>query len=198
MIRLSQYIQRIANVILFALPGQYRKRKIHVLEEMYRLSIDLLKETGEPYWLDFGTLLGYYRSGGIIPHDVDIDVAMMESSYEKIKELKNKMPKGLKFYDTSANHEGPKVYFSYKGYDFDIFFYEDKEENIRTFVDANYPNERQLIPKELVYPLKKDEFLGLEITVPNNTKGYLELMYGYLGTGGSRDPQTGLWQAPKT
>lgn len=197
MIRLSQYIQRIANVILFALPGQYRKRKIHVLEEMYRLSITLLKETGEPFWLDFGTLLGYYRSGGIIPHDVDIDVAMMESSYEKIKELKMKMPQGLKFYDTSDNHEGPKVYFSYKGYDFDIFFYEEHGESIRTFVEADYPNERQHIPKGLVFPLKKDDFLGVEITVPKDAKGYLELMYGYLGTGGTRDEQTGLWHPPK-
>lgn len=196
MIRLSQYIQRIANVILFALPGQYRKRKIYVLEEMYRLSIALLKETGEPFWLDFGTLLGYHRSGGIIPHDVDIDIAMMESSYQKISELKNKMPRGLKFYDTSANHEGPKVYFSYKGYDFDIFFYEEKDQTIRTFVEADYPNERQYIPMELVFPLKEDDFLGVNITVPNDTKGYLELMYGYLGTGGSRDQETGLWHAP--
>lgn len=196
MIRLSQYIQRIANVILFALPGQYRKRKIQVLEEMYRKSIKFLKETGEPFWLDFGTLLGYHRSGGIIPHDVDIDIAMMESSYRKISELKSKMPKGLKFYDTSENHEGPKVYFSYKGYDFDIFFYEEHDQTIRTFVEADYPNERQHIPKELVFPLKKDDFLGEGITVPNNTKGYLELMYGYLGTGGSRNPETGLWHAP--
>lgn len=197
MIRLIQYLKRFANVVLFALPGQYRERKLQVLEKMFQKSINLLKQSGEPYWLDFGTLLGYHRTGGIIPHDIDIDVAMMESSYESVKALKDKMPKGLRFYDTSANHDGPKIYFSYKGYDFDIFFYEDEGDTVRTFVEANHPNERQYIPKKLIFPLKEDSFLGEEITVPNDTLGYLELMYGYLGTGGWRDPDTGLWHPPK-
>ncbi|WP_425392910.1 LicD family protein [Ekhidna sp.] len=196
--RLIQYLKRVANVVLFALPGQYRQRKLAILEEMFRKSISVLKESGEPYWLDFGTLLGYHRTGGIIPHDIDIDVAMMESAYESVKKLKDKMPKGLQFYDTSANHEGPKVYFSYKGYDFDIFFYEDQGDSVRTFVEANYPNERQHIPKKLIFPLKEDSFLGEKVTVPNDALGYLELMYGYLGTGGWRDQKTGLWHPPKS
>jgi len=197
MIRLVQYLKRVANVVLFALPGQYRQRKLEILEEMFRKSISVLKASGEPYWLDFGTLLGYHRSGGIIPHDIDIDVAMMERSYDAVKKLKDRMPKGLRFYDTSKNHKGPKVYFSYKGYDFDIFFYEDEGDTVRTFVEANYPNERQHIPKKLVFPLKEDAFLGEQVTVPKDTPGYLKLMYGYLGTGGWRDQETGLWHPPK-
>ncbi|MEQ9466220.1 MAG: LicD family protein [Ekhidna sp.] len=197
MIRLIQYLKRVANVVLFALPGQYRQRKLEILEEMFRKSISVLKESGEPYWLDFGTLLGYHRTGGIIPHDIDIDVAMMESSYEAVRKLKGKMPKGLRFYDTSENHEGPKIYFSYKGYDFDIFFYEDEGDTVRTFVEAKYPNERQHISKKLIFPLKQDSFLGEQVTAPNDTLGYLQLMYGYLGTGGWRDQETGLWHPPK-
>ncbi len=197
MVRLIQYIKRVANVVLFAMPGQYRKRKLQILEEMFRLSISVLKKSGEPFWLDFGTLLGYHRSGGIIPHDIDVDVAMMEISYDSVKALKDQMPKGLKFYDTSKNHDGPKIFFSYKGYDFDVFFYEDDKETVRSFVEAKWPNERQHIPKKLIWPLKTDEFLGEKITVPSDTKGYLELMYGYLGTGGWRDQATGLWHAPK-
>ena len=196
-LRIYQYLQRIANVVLFALPGQYQKRKLQILEEMYTLSISVLKQSGEEFWLDFGTLLGYHRTGGIIPHDIDVDVAMKESSYEKVKKLKEQMPKGLRFYDTSANHDGPKVFFSYKGYDFDVFFYQDHEETVRSFVEATYPNERQHIPKKLIWPLKNDTFLGSEVQVPCDTKGYLELMYGYLGTGGSRDKTTGLWHPPK-
>ncbi len=196
MLRLIQYLKRIANVVLFALPGKYRARKLQILEEMYRLSIDVLKKTGEPFWLDFGTLLGYHRTGGIIPHDIDIDLAMMESSYQKVKGLKTDLPKGLKFYDTSQNHEGPKIYFSYKGYDFDVFFYEDEGESVRSYVEASYPNERQHIPKSLIFPLKEDTFLGRNIAVPKDTLGYLEMMYGYLGTGGWRDQKTGLWHPP--
>lgn len=163
---------------------------------MFSLSVKNLRKSGEPFWLDFGTLLGQYRSNSIIPHDIDIDVAMMKSSYEEVRKLQDQMPKGLRFYDTSANHNGPKIFFSYKGFDFDIFFYEDEGSTIRQFVDAKYPNERQHIPKELVFPLKVVKFLGEEVFVPTNSKGYLELMYGYLGTGGTRDPETGLWHPP--
>ena len=197
LLRISQYLKRIANVVLFTFPGQYRKRKLRILEEMYRLSISVLRKSGEPFWLDFGTLLGYHRLGGIIPHDIDIDIAMMESSYEAIKALKKDMPKGLTFHDTSAKYYGPKVFFSYKGYDFDVFFYEDKEEEVRSYVETKYPNECQNIPKKLIWPLKEDHFLGERITVPSNTPGYLELIYGYLGTGGIRNPKTGLWHPPK-
>ncbi len=196
MLRIIQYLKRITNVVLFALPGKYRERKLQILEEMYHLSIDVLKKSGEPFWLDFGTLLGYHRTGSIIPHDIDIDLAMMESSYKKVEALKSDLPRGLKFYDTSQYHEGPKIYFSYKGYDFDVFFYEDVEESVRSYVEASYPNERQHIPKSLIFPLKEDTFLGRDITVPNDTLGYLEMMYGYLGTDGWRDQRTGLWHPP--
>ena len=164
---------------------------------MFSLSVKTLRNSGEPFWLDFGTLLGQYRTNSIIPHDIDIDVAMKRESYDKVAQLIEEMPKKLKFFDTSKNHAGPKIFFSYKGFDFDIFFYEDEGPTIRQFVDAKYPNERQHIPKELVFPLKKVNFLGEDVYVPNNSKGYLELMYGYLGTGGTRDQKTGLWQAPQ-
>ena len=107
------------------------------------------------------------------------------------------MPKGLKFYDTSANHKGPKIYFSYKGYDFDIFFYEDEGDTDRSFVEANWPNERQHLSKDLIFPLETDSFLDRQVTVPAKTQEYLEVMYGYLGTGGWRDDKTGLWHPPK-
>ncbi|WP_421763407.1 LicD family protein [Ekhidna sp.] len=195
--RLIQYLQRIANVILFALPGQYQKRKLQILQEMYQLSVQALRKTNEPFWLDFGTLLGQYRSNSIIPHDIDVDVAMMEKSYTKVCELKKEMPKGLRFYDTSHKHFGPKVFFSYKGFDFDIFFYEDEGETIRSFVEAKWPNERQHLPKNLVFPLEEIFFLNEKVYVPKNSQAYLELMYGYLGTGGWRDQESGLWYPPK-
>ena len=196
MIRLIQYAQRIANVVLFAWPGQYRKRKLQILEEMFQLSIKALQGTNEPFWLDFGTLLGQYRHKGIIPHDIDVDVAMMEDSYEKVKELKTQMPKGLMFYDTSHKHDGPKVYFSYKGFDFDIFFYQSQESTIQCYLNTHHLNEIQKIPKDLVFPAKDVEFLGMKVGIPNNTKGYLEKMYGYIGEGGTRDKTTGLWNPP--
>lgn len=163
---------------------------------MYQLGVGVLQELEEPFWLDFGTLLGYYRGGDIIPHDIDIDVGMMESSYEKITEMKDRMPPGLSLHDSSANHNGPKVYFSYKGFDFDVFFYKQHGDHFKCYLEGAPFNETQLIHEKLIFPLKEASFKGKTVQVPKDTEGYLQQMYGYLGMGGTRNKETGLWEAP--
>ena len=196
MLRIYQYILRVANVVLFAFPWNYRKKKLQILGEMYHLSVNVLSKLNEPFWLDFGTLLGCYREGDIIPHDIDIDVSMMETSYEKVRQLRGRMPPGLILHDTSSNHKGPKLYFSYKGFDFDIFFYKSYGDRIKCYLEGAAPNETQFIQKELVFPLKPAVFKEKSVWVPNHTREYLEQMYGYIGNDGTRNSETGFWSPP--
>lgn len=46
-----------------------------------------LNETGIPYWVDFGTLLGIHREGDIILGDNDVDVCVLEPSEEDMRRL---------------------------------------------------------------------------------------------------------------
>lgn len=192
--RILQYILRWANIYLAVLPGRYQSRKIEILQHLFREINQLLRQSGEDYWLDFGTLLGNYREKGIIPHDIDVDFGMQEKSYGKVLELKSSLPSSIKFYDTSQNHRGPKVYFSYKGFDVDIYFYEDLGENLRSYENSRYPNETTPIPKNLIFPLRKSSHLGETTFVPIHTKEYLEHIYGYIGKNAVRDLQTGYWK----
>lgn len=192
--RIFQYIQRWANIYLAALPGRYQSRKIEILQHLFREVNGLLRKSGEEYWLDFGTLLGNYRENGIIPHDIDVDFGMHERSYEKVLNLKSVLPASIKFYDTSQNHRGPKIYFSYKGFDVDIYFYEDLGENLRSYENSRYPNETTPIPKSLIFPLQKSTHLNEPTFVPSQTKAYLEHVYGYIGKDAVRDPETGYWK----
>jgi hypothetical protein len=51
------------------------------------------------YWLDYGTLLGAYRDGGVVPWEFDIDMAVAEEDCEKFLVLKDAMAKdGLTMY----------------------------------------------------------------------------------------------------
>lgn len=55
------------------------------------------EENNITYWIDFGTLIGAYRSGEFIPWDDDIDVTTPRIDYERIKNLSNKLPDGYYF-----------------------------------------------------------------------------------------------------
>lgn len=45
---------------------------------------DVMKRHNMPFWLDFGTLLGYVRHRGFIPWDDDLDIGMMRKDYERL------------------------------------------------------------------------------------------------------------------
>ncbi len=194
LLRISQYIQRFIQVYLYAWPGSYRKRKLKILEELFQISVDFLNQSDEEYWVDFGTLLGVHREKGIIPHDIDVDFGMHEKSYEKILSKRHLLSPKVRFYDSSHRHRGSKLYFNYKGFDVDIYFYEDLGDAVRNYENTSWPSERREMPKKIVYPLQSVNFLGKTCLIPAKPKEYLEYIYGYLGTDSKRNQETGFWE----
>lgn len=192
--RLYQYIQRFTHVYLSAWPGSYRKKRLKILREFYGVVNGHLRSLRVDYWLDFGTLLGYYREADILPHDIDVDFGMSAKDFETVWASRSRLPAGFTMYNTSHKHRGAKLYISYRGFDADIYFYEDRGSVVKSFENSSYPNECQEIPKELIYPLKSVEFLGQRCLVPARDREYLEFVYGYLGRDAVRNEITGFWQ----
>jgi hypothetical protein len=191
--RLLEYTKRYANIYLTTWPGNNTNRKVELLEELFRLSSKALLTSGEEFWLDFGTLLGYHRDHGIMRHEKDVDFSMHEKSFDKIWSMRGSFPGGLKLYDSSKKHYGPKLFFNHKGFDVDIYFYEDLGDSVRSYEKSKYANYRQAYPKSLMFPLVEVEFLGSTCYIPKHTKEFLERTYGYIGADAKRDPITGLW-----
>lgn len=192
--RLWQYIQRIINVYCVSLPGNYQNKKISHLKKIYQITNEYLKTLNIDYWLDFGTLLGYYREQDILPHDIDVDFGITEHYYIKIWTSRNMLPKGFTMYDTSHKHRGPKLFINYKGFDVDLYFYEDIGDKLASYEVTKYPSEMKPFDKNIAFPLKQVEFLGSSTFVPNASKKYLEHYYGYIGRNGIRDKSTGYWK----
>lgn len=194
LLRISQYLKRFVYVYLTTFPGNYQTRKNAILIRMILEGAKFMNELGEDYWLDFGSLLGYFREGSVIPHDIDVDFAMEAKFYQQVLNSQHRIPKGFSFYDSSHRHHGPKVYLSYKGFDIDIYFYQDNGNSIQSTENTKFSSERQDIPKSLIFPLKTISMMGQEIKIPNETKKYLETIYGYIGRNAVRDLKTGFWR----
>ncbi|MEQ6122443.1 LicD family protein [Reichenbachiella sp. MALMAid0571] len=193
-INLWQHIQRFTNVFFTAIPGNYKQRLRAILRHAYQVTNNHLQQLNIDYWLDYGTLLGYYREKDILAFDLDIDFGIPECFYSKIWESRHSLPKGFVMYDSSYRHRGPKLYIQYKGFKIDLYFYEDKNEMLANYEITKYPCEVKPLSKEITFPLKKVAFLEASTLVPNQPKAYLEHYYGYIGADAVRDKSTGYWR----
>lgn len=198
LLRVSQYFKRFIYVYLTAIPGGYERKKLEILRYMVVESAKFMNAIEAPYWLDFGTLLGFQREKDVIAHDIDVDYGMLAVDYEKVLKHKHLLPPSFSFYDTSSKHFGSKLYMNYKGFDIDIYFYEEEGEKLRSTERAHFENERQWIPKSLVFPLSEADFFEEKVKVPFDTVPYLKKIYGYIGANGKRNMTTGFWHENET
>ena len=172
--------------------------KLKALEELFKVTNRFLRELDVEYWLVFGTLLGYYREGQIMRHDYDIDFGAHEGEYKKIWENRRRLPRGFSMYDTGYKHPGPKLYVSYKGWEADIYFYEDMSSRLRCYITSTVQGDLKSFPKDYVYPLTETTFMGENTLVPNQVEPYLVHMFGYIGENAWQDKETGYWHPKKS
>ena len=174
-------------------PGGRERKKTKALAELFRVANQYLSQLNVDYWLVDDTLLGYFREGGILMHDRDIDIGAHEKEYSKIWQTRHALPSGFTMRDTSYRHRGPKLYIEYQGWEADIYFYEDRNHQLLSYTDSRIGGEYKPFPKTYIYPLQDTVFLGENTHVPHRIKAYLEHMYGYIGVDAVQDKKTGYW-----
>ena len=138
-------------------------------------------------WLDFGTLLGYYRENDFISHDLDMDFGIQVSSLEEFEVIeKHLIDNGFKrtkeFY---FNKNLVELSYSYKGLNVDFIIY--KKENDRVSSDTIFfmtnalgnPTRYEVYHYKIPFSgLKECDFKGMKVKVPDNTQEYLRTLYG--------------------
>lgn len=136
----------------------------------------------------FGTLLGFVRDGGFMPHDNDIDLGVLQgkTAKEVVQLLVEKY--GFQFNQGLAYH-GVVTEFSviYKGLSMDFFFLENHDDVTRTTSyywkpEGNYTDPRQnnvkYIERKQINELKPFKVGGVEVQIPLDAEGELEAIYG--------------------
>ena len=138
-------------------------------------------------WLDFGTLLGYYRENDFISHDLDMDFGVQVLSLEEFEVIEkhlinNGFNRTKEFY---FNKNLVELSYSYKGLNVDFIIY--NKENDRVSSDTIFfmtnalgnPTRYEVYHYEIPFSdLKECDFKGMKVKVPNNTQEYLRTLYG--------------------
>lgn len=182
-------------------PPEYQRRpgeekKFALEKELLKEIVRIFNEQQIPYWLDAGTCLGAYRYGGVIPWDKDVDMAILMPDFQNaFNALKALDPKKYTVQDWSHRcHPNTyiRVFIKENRNHIDIYNYTiDSEKKTITyfvsFIDSSLMTtgwktyERRFMNPsayDTVFPLKKAQFDGIEVCVPNKTKLYLQERYG--------------------
>ena len=160
--------------------------------DVLRLYSDALFSKGIVFWLDFGTLLGYYREHDFIKHDYDIDTATWFSNHEKVKIALEQAGFELVRYYEILGRDGIEECYKHRDYatTIDVFYY--FEEGNQTYCFSFCPLVPMTKKRHLnkwqksstrkwtynSFELVSSEFKGIKVYVPKDTSSYLEAGYG--------------------
>lgn len=164
---------------LFKGPRPRRVRLAEVAEEAreaLRLAVEALAEAGAVAWVTYGTLLGLVREGRLLPHDDDVDIAVMAGARsDRIKV--GMAARGLSLMLDEVGPEGvSKLKFTHGAVAIDLFFVRDEGQ-----VWADYCT---LVRRSLLrstHPpvtVEMRELGGLVLPVPRDAEAYLVHLYG--------------------
>lgn len=157
-------------------------------EEVLHNFSSALNENGIMFWLEFGSLLGFYREHDFIKHDCDIDFgAYLEDSVLIRSALENKGFTLLHQYRSSDG--GLEECYKYKHTTIDVFYFRQDEDLLycNTFVLEDFYINRWF-KKELKCSVKrisiprngftKASYKGCDVNVPMNIEQHLQMHYG--------------------
>lgn len=165
-----------------------------VLERLYTEVNRLLADLGIEYWLDWGTLLGHHRDGGLMPRDYDVDFGALAEDCPRIWQARHRLPPGFTMCDASYRYGSPKLYVSLDDWKADLYFYTPRGDRLQCFGDTDYPCCVEPFPADLVLPTTPACMLGQATRVPARVRQYLVRRYGEIRRGAVRDPATGYFR----
>ena len=156
-------------------------QKTRIVSLIEEFSDFLDDEIGVKSFITSGTLLGCIRDSDFIGHDDDIDLAYV-SNYESKDEI---IAERILIFNCINSHQsfraeerdGQRLVVKVKDGELEFWF-----DLFSAFCRDGFFNECPLKPNTLrasdIVPLKKVDFLGGKVPVPNNPEKLLELNYG--------------------
>ncbi len=144
---------------------------INVLSEASKILAGLKIDS----WLTDGTLLGYYREGGFISHDCDVDIGINISSWSE-SIIPTMRDNGYELTGSRGELDNGLEYSFFKdGISIDFFFFYEEGSNLW---HSAWLKKLQLKYKYPKFSLKKVVFLDHDFLAPEKEEQYLVIKYG--------------------
>ena len=175
-----------------------RDARTAALVRLFRTVNAHLAGLGVDYWINFGTLLGWHRTGAILARDRDVDFGAPVAAFERIWASRHTLPRGFRLFDTSFRHPGPKLYFCHQGWEADVYFYAEEQGRLHALLRSPYPSDTAPFPREWIYPLQPVRLHEAATFAPAQPEAWLRHTYGYIGPDAVRDRATGYFRPRRT
>lgn len=157
-------------------------------EELLNRFAKALNDNGILFWLDFGTLLGYYREHDFIKHDFDLDCGVFLRDSQKVREALTSNGFELIREFHSVKDGGKEECYLYKHTSIDVFYYrEDEERNTiycNSFCWLEFKGLHHKSPAEVKrvdlpkMDFKQVEYKNCLVNIPIKPEIYLQKHYG--------------------
>ena len=187
---------------------EYDRVRQHALLHVLRAWSIFATEHRIVYWIDYGTLLGYVRRNGLLPHDQDTDIGIPWEVTAKLEMLsrtnfsddfylliqplwRNPSYKNRSYFRTEGIHfvaPNARFYSRKGGYHVDIWPSYERMPNLTanslssidngTIID--YDNRYNFMenPRDWYYPLQKCEFSEIPVWCPAQPEKIVARIYG--------------------
>lgn len=134
----------------------------------------IFRENKAPCWIQDGTLLGYYREGDFISHDLDTDMGMMFHDFS-VKILNDCEKVGFEYTLLGYPESCFQVTFSRYNIRTDVFFFYEENDYIyhSAFLDVNRIDYRYK-----KFNLKEVLFLDNKFFSPSDELDFIITKYG--------------------
>lgn len=157
-------------------------------EELLKNFSQALNNKNIIFWLEFGTLLGYYREQDFIKHDYDLDFGAYLKDASIIKNiLESNGFKRIRYYRSSDG--GIEECYRYKHTTLDVFYFREGENHLycnsftraeKSFI-GSLLNRRTCYVKQVSIP--KNGFItttykGCQVNIPSDCVEHLKMHYG--------------------
>jgi len=145
---------------------------------------EVLDKAGVPFWIDFGTFLGFYRDGDFLETDPDIDIGIKREDQNKVVKVVDELKKlgeVVARVDMAEKHylAGYKIIRDdVDGNDFwiDIAFY-FRCEHRYLWPISQWPKV-MIFSENYFNNLEEIEIRGVKFKIPHDPEDCLELHYG--------------------